>query len=452
MKSRYINWLFAALLLLGFSSCDKFLDIRPTGKVIAETGEEYRALLTYEYKNFPEDRGLASFRSDEMNLTSSSTSTEDYSSFFDIWAWNDNSAQGTTASFGWRRYYHAIYVANTIIANDGKMTNFSTADNNQLVGEAYMMRAYCHFLLANLYAEPYTKVKPDTTRGVPLSLEADVNAVLTNSSLAQVYAQVESDIDKAYSLMNKDSWSQGFNYRFNKISAQALKARVELYKGNWSGALQAAQSVITAHPALQDLTVSSPTLPNSYKSDESIVSLEQVMTATYARAGQVADDLLSLYKVGDYRYDYYYNQLTASVTTVSKGGGGDYRSTFRSAEFYLIAAEASAQLGDLTTAKTYLKQLMAKRYMASLYPQYASDVDALSQEDLISYIADERLREFAFEGHRWFDLRRTTRPAMQRIYNGNTYQLNANDSRYTLRFPTEAIEANPDLARWNSNK
>ena len=79
MKSRYINWLFAALLLLGFSSCDKFLDIRPTGKVIAQTGDEYRALLTYEYKNFPEDRGLASFRSDEMNLTSSSTSTEDLS-------------------------------------------------------------------------------------------------------------------------------------------------------------------------------------------------------------------------------------------------------------------------------------------------------------------------------------------------------------------------------------
>ena len=57
---------------------------------------------------------------------------------------------------------------------------------------------------------PTPKSKPDTTRGVPLSLEADVNAVLTNSSLAQVYAQVESDIDKAYSLMNKDSWAQGF--------------------------------------------------------------------------------------------------------------------------------------------------------------------------------------------------------------------------------------------------
>ena len=46
------------LAMIGFTSCDDFLDITPTGKVIAKTGKEYRALLTYEYKNFPEDRGL----------------------------------------------------------------------------------------------------------------------------------------------------------------------------------------------------------------------------------------------------------------------------------------------------------------------------------------------------------------------------------------------------------
>ena len=53
------------LAMIGFTSCDDFLDITPTGKVIAKTGKEYRALLTYEYKNFPEDRGLATLRSDE---------------------------------------------------------------------------------------------------------------------------------------------------------------------------------------------------------------------------------------------------------------------------------------------------------------------------------------------------------------------------------------------------
>lgn len=32
----------------------------------------------------------------------------------------------------------------------------SQEDINQLVGEAYLMRAYMHFILVNLYGQPYT--------------------------------------------------------------------------------------------------------------------------------------------------------------------------------------------------------------------------------------------------------------------------------------------------------
>ena len=436
-----------ALCLVLFSSCDKFLDIRPTGKVIAETGEEYRALLTYEYKNFPEDRGLVTFRSDEFTLDKAITSTEDQSSFTDIWLWNDATPQATTASFGWRRYYHCIYIANTIIENKNKITNISTTDRNQLVGEAYMMRAYCHFLLANLYAEPYTKVKPDTARAIPLSVHADVNEVLQSSSLKAVYTQIESDIADAEKLINKEKWEEGYTYRFNKASVYALKARVELYKGNYNEALNAALKVIEAYPQLADLTVSSAELPNSSKSVANIMALEHVMTSTYVRAGKVSEALLSLYKAGDKRKSNYYNELTATTTIVRKGGGGDYRSTFRSAEFYLIVAEAEASLGQLDAAKTHLKALMQKRYTAAFYTRYATQLDALSKEELLKYIADERARELAFEGHRWFDLRRTSRPSMQKTYNGSTYKLNENDSRYTLRFPTDAVEANPNIVK-----
>lgn len=182
------------LAIIGLTSCDNFLDITPTGKVIAKTGKEYRALLTYEYKNFPEDRGLSTLRSDEFTLSKASTTEQDYDSYFDIWAWNDLNQQSTTVSFGWRRYYHAIYIANYIIENKTKITEATADEINQLVGEAYMMRAYCHFLLANLYAEPYTHCNPATTRGVPLSLEANVNAVLTCSSLEKVYQQVVDDV------------------------------------------------------------------------------------------------------------------------------------------------------------------------------------------------------------------------------------------------------------------
>ena len=41
--------LLSVLAAFALTACDDFLDITPTGKVIAKTGDEYRALLTYEY-------------------------------------------------------------------------------------------------------------------------------------------------------------------------------------------------------------------------------------------------------------------------------------------------------------------------------------------------------------------------------------------------------------------
>ena len=305
------------LAMIGFTSCDDFLDITPTGKVIAKTGKEYRALLTYEYKNFPEDRGLATLRSDEMTLSKASTSTEDYDSYFDIWAWNDLNQQSTTASFGWRRYYHAIYIANYIIENQTKITEATQDEISQLVGEAYMMRAYCHFLLVNLYADAYTHCNPATTRGIPLSLEANVNNVLTCSSVEQVYQQVIADIKEAKTRLKVAAWDEGYTYRFNQISADALLARVYLYKGDWQDALAEAKVVMEKHGDLEDLT-DSKVLPNYYKSVESIVALEQVMTSGYVKMGVPSKALVDTYRTGDKRKALYFKAQTASVYSLIK--------------------------------------------------------------------------------------------------------------------------------------
>lgn len=447
------------LAMIGFTSCDDFLDITPTGKVIAKTGKEYRALLTYEYKNFPEDRGLATLRSDEMTLSKASTSTEDYDSYFDIWAWNDLNQQSTTASFGWRRYYHAIYIANNIIENQNKITEATQDEISQLVGEAYMMRAYCHFLLVNLYADAYTHCNPATTRGIPLSLEANVNNVLTCSSVEQVYQQVIADIKEAKTRLKVAAWDEGYTYRFSQISADALLARVYLYKGDWQDALAEAKVVMEKHGDLEDLT-DSKVLPNYYKSVESIVALEQVMTSGYVKMGVPSKALVDSYRTGDKRKALYFKAQTASVYSLIKYGdkGNDgYRCSFRSAEAYLIAAEAAAQNAadnaaaddaNLVEARTYLKALMAKRYAAAKYNQYAAELDTMQKADLLKAIYNERTCELAFEGHRWFDLRRTTRPQLSKTYGENSYVLEANDSRYTLRFPIEAVEANPNIEKW----
>ncbi len=444
--------IFAFLLsVVVMCSCNDFLDITPTGKVIAKTGKEYRALLTYEYKNFPEDRGLATLRSDELSLSASVTSSDDYNSYFDIWAWNDLSRQSTTSSFGWRRYYHAIYISNYIIEHQSEITESTQSDIDQLVGEAYMMRAYCHFLVANLYAEPYTHCTPAQTRGIPLSLKADVNEVLKSSSLEAVYAQVIADIQEAKKHLNVETWDEGYNYRFGKVSADALLARVYIYKGDWENALTAAKTVIEEHGELEDMTQTSSILPNSYKSVESILALEKVMTSGYSRIGNPSSTFVNTYyRTGDQRKRKYYRQATLTSFTLQKGvnTSEDYVCSMRTAEAYLTAAEAAAQLGMLDEARKWTKALMQKRYSASSYVTYAAELDAMDKDNLLQTIYDERARELAFEGHRWFDLRRTSQPEIAKTYGTDTYTLSQGDSRYTINFPTEASEANPDIDKW----
>jgi hypothetical protein len=69
---------------------------------------------------------------------------------------------------------------------------------------------------------------------------------------------------------------------------------------------------------------------------------------------------------------------------------------------YLIIAEAEARLGNIVPAQTALL------YTAKRNTEITSIADLPSTQDgLLEFIADERVREFFVEGHRFYDLRRT---------------------------------------------
>ncbi len=442
MKNIFL--LSIALLLV---SCDKFLDIQPTGKVIAKTGEEYRALLTGVYNTFPTDRSLTTLRTDEMFIDGGSVTSEDYNTYFDIWTWNDITPDEKSTSWSWRQFYHTIYIASYVIDKQSEITEASPAVVSQLVGEAYMLRAYSYSILVNLFGKPYTKCDPTTELAVPLMVTPDVESVIGRSTVEAVYQQILSDINMAKQKLNVDKWEDALKYRFNKISADALMARVCLYMGRWQEALDAAKVVIAAYPELEDLTTTTYTMPDKYTSKEAIVSLEQVMKSAYKGIGYPDAKFITSITTGDLRKNRYFKAKTSQVYDLLKGGANECRSTFRSAEFYLTAAEAAARLGKLEEAIDLMSTMVKNRYLVARQTTTINSMKSMTQDQLIDFILEDRRAELCFEGHRWFDLRRTTQPKIEKTFSDVTYTLEEGDSRYTIVIPREAISANPLLSQ-----
>ena len=181
--------LLAAGVLM-FSACDRFLDIRPVGKVIPETPAEYRALMTTAYQFQFIDRSLTDMRTDGLVVRSDELDQNNYG---DIEKWIDVNYGAATQPFGWAKYYESVYYANAIIDGQSRMKEGNGEEMLQLAGEAYLMRGYLHFLLANLYGQPYTVSGAPQTKAVPVKLDLDLESVLGRSTLAHVYESVLAD-------------------------------------------------------------------------------------------------------------------------------------------------------------------------------------------------------------------------------------------------------------------
>ena len=106
-------------------------------------------------------------------------------------------------NFGWAAYYTNIYYANAIIDKKDEISEGSQEDINQLVGEAYLMRAYMHFILVNLYGQPYTATGALETKAVPLKLNTDLEEIPSRNTVKEIYTSILSDIETARKLINK---------------------------------------------------------------------------------------------------------------------------------------------------------------------------------------------------------------------------------------------------------
>ncbi|MEG1615969.1 MAG: RagB/SusD family nutrient uptake outer membrane protein [Bacteroidales bacterium] len=428
---------FIPAAILGLSSCGH-LDIEPVGQVIPEKVSDYRAVLTNGYKTVPVHKQLLNVRADELNMN------DDWgfgsnNMYRDIARWNDQTPDPNTREYQWTDFYKTIFTANVVITDGPAAKQDGSEDLNQLLGEAYLLRAYMHFELVNMYAKPYDAATSASDRGIPLSLKIDIEQVYKPVPVADVYAQIESDLETGLGLLSVDNYKAGLNYRFSLDAAYALKARVALYKKDYATALNAAKEVISRRK-LSDMNTED-LIPTNFESTESIMALERVVNADIATDFAINNVVMDLYDMeNDLRPAKFF-----SYGALQKCRNQEEQVTFRTAEAYLIAAESAAHLGNSAEAAGYLSTLADHRLKAEGASAKKAALQAMSSDELVAEVAKERLRELVGEGHRWFDLRRTTQEELNKTVADVPVTLPKGDPRYTIRIPKSAIEANPEL-------
>jgi hypothetical protein len=405
---------------------------------------------------------------------------------------NESYTDFYTENATWTKIYYCINVANNILSSVEDVpcvTEVEKQGVHKVKGEARFLRAYYYFWLANLYGKPYNPATAETDLCVPLKTSDVVeDKKFTRQTVAEVYRQVLADLTIAESELKQLKTAKLSIYRADSTACHLLQSRVHLYMQEWDKASFYAKKVLAAHPALTNLnTASGKFLVRD--------NVENVFSMGGNDVHRIFNYICQSYSVSKELYDAYTsNDLRKSQWYWKKGlfvgpvrvaannmyssydaSNGDYyeraysekgrqeevsgQFLMRSAEAYLNEAEAEAYLGNESEARRVLNLLRGNRIASSSN----SEVTA-SGAELITLIRNERRRELALEGHRWFDLRRymvcSVQPESHAITHEWTYYsshtsstvterhrfvLEANDDAYTLPIPQEVINFNTGM-------
>jgi hypothetical protein len=335
-------------------------------------------------------------------------------------------AFNTEADRIWNQAYQTINLTNLILDAASVVSN--QAQQDRLTGEAQMIRAMLYFELVRLYALPYQATGANTQPGVPINLtpnttETQAAVRLPRASVAEVYAQILSDLQAAESKLPTSN-----GVRLDKYDAQAMLARVYLQQGNYTRALALADEVIQRSGATLN-----PSVLSAFTNRGSREVLFEIQQNDQNNAGASNDGLATFYSSnaagfggrGDVQVlTAFANQygardqrgLQAGIgnSLIYTGNGrraGRLRSykwnsagqnipIIRLAEMLLIRAEANTRLNSRVGALP-LDDVNAVRGRAQ-----ATLLTTVSLADILR----ERELELAFEGFRLHDLRRTGRP------------------------------------------
>jgi hypothetical protein len=447
---------FIALVLPAYLSCSKLVDVgKPKTKIESFTLFSSQSAVTSAVAGYYEKLVSSSLLITNGGVTvfTGLSSDEIYNIYpndqYDRLRANAllENNDITLDGYLWQAAYRNIYHANAILEG---VENSKSLDKNfrlQVKGEMLLGRALNYFYMVNLFGS------------VPLVLTTgyEENQSMPGAPIDIIYAQIITDLESAVQSISSDYPSQG-RVRPNKYAALGLLARIYLYRNNWQKAYDAATEII----AQKEKYILAGNIDDVFvaNSSEAIWQIRPVEDG-YMNTGEglefipfdeysmpsygITEALLNSFEAGDERMKWMgaYEDGGTTVKYPAKykiGFSSDVVENYfvmRLAEIYLIRAEASANMDNLSGC---LQDLNIIRVRAGL-----KELELPALGDPLEKIMEERRHELFCEwGHRWLDLKRTgMADIILREYKAPQWE--SSDMLYPI--PRRQRQLNPSLAQ-----
>lgn len=489
--------LITLLLIVLTSGCQKYLDTHPDSSLNVEIDSEEKIaeLLTGAYPQASYFSFLEARTDNVEERTNGEHSRLNEAMFF--WEDYDQEDLDTPLNY-WNSCYTGIAQANKALE---LLASYPKTERvKALYAEAFLIRAYLHFMLVNIWSEPYGTERSKNSLGIPYLTKPEKNALVTykRGTVAEVYDKIEEDLKLGISLVN-DTYYKKPKFHFNKKAAYAFASRFYLMKGEWKLVVEYANYVLGADPKQvlrkwnaykSDISANHKLLFTRYTDSNDSANL--LLTTTESRSARtlpvekygVTNN--SIRKIFDRRGidgcgDAGKNLVFSSAYMFSSSEGiirdGAYLAKFdelslfgttgtnprnlyvtnvlfTTDEVLLNRMEAYAMLSEYDKSLDDLFDYLKGKFDITLScdrdtftSTSSSNYDiytpfyglTLKQLALIKIFVDFRQKEFLHEGLRWFDIRRFYIP-ITRHSRSNVYQpLRKEDTRKLLQIPTEAI-------------
>lgn len=483
-KKRIALMMVTFLILTSVPGCKKsYLDIDPKGKLIARNVSDYD--LLFNNLNLVNVGVLANTTPNAPVVMGDEVLVLD--------PYYNGAALRTQRLFRWDKDIYdpdqdandmaglmtQLYTYNKIANEVMNADNGTEQQKNALYAEAAANRAWCYFWLANLYGKPYNAVTAATDLAYPIITQADVTQTnYTRATVQQNYDFMISDLTKAIPLLPVNSSTR---VRMTKSAAEGLLGEVYVFMGRYTDALNSLNACMGDLPAafpvaLYDLNVtmaasgqgawgynpltnpvSFQTLyPYAWLNTENILGKQLGSNSWNTSSSDIllTPQAAALFTASDQRLKFFSSQPSGGGKYIVAGAlrrnsGSFIQCGVKLADIYLLRAECKARLNDLAGAKSDLMILRKSRMSAA-----DANVTISDQNTLIKFIIDERTREFAAQGSRWFDMRRLSVDPLfsGTVYRHNYYSASGNVTTYTLsperltmRFPEKVIVQNPGM-------